>query len=345
MRFGVWTPLPHTVRVEPDMEAAIADIRTPGSGGPVDRSFRIAAEVVRRGEALGFDTTLIAERHLGPDLEAWMAAAALIAETSRIELMVAVHPGIVPPAVVAKMGASFDRISGGRFAVNVVNGWFEEEIDLFGNGAWLDRSDARYRRMDEFLAVMKGLWTEETFDFDGAFFRARNGRLPIRPVQTPNPPIYAASASPAGKEIVARHCDCWFVAYEPGFASIDSNMERIADEVAAMNARAGALGRSMSYGISTHVICTESTAEAEERALALEEYGRRDPVSAVAAKALGAGLVGTPKRIIERLRYFEEIGIGTPMVHFHPMRDGLETFAAEIMPAFRARPGRVRNPA
>lgn len=345
MRFGVWTPLPHTVRVEPEMEAAIADLKAPGVGGPVDKSFRIAADLVKRGEALGFETTLIAERHLGPDLEAWMTGAALIAETSRIELMVAVHPGIVPPAVAAKMGASFDRISGGRFAVNIVNGWFEEEIDLFGNGAWLDRSDARYRRMDEFIAVMKGLWTEETFDLDGEFYRARNGRLPIRPVQTPNPRIYAASASPAGKEIIAKHCDCWFVAYEPGFANIDANMGRIADEVAAMNARVAALGRTMSYGISTHVICTDSAAEAEERALALDEYGKKDPVSAVAAKALGAGLVGTAKQIVERLRYFEEIGIETPMVHFHPMRDGLETFAAEIMPAFRGRPGAARRPA
>lgn len=346
MRFGIWTPLPHTYRIEPAMEEAIADLRTPGAAGPADRSFRIAADLLKRAEELGFETTLIAERHLGPDLEAWMIAAALIAETTRMELMVAVHPGIFPPAVTAKMGASFDRISGGRFAINVVNGWFEEEIELFGNGAWLDRSEARYRRMDEFLAVVRALWNETTVDFDGEFYRVRNGRLPIRPVQQPNPPIYAASASDAGMEAIARHCDCWFVAYAPGFASVDGNMVRIADGIAHMNDRAAAFGRTLSYGISAHVICTESASEAEERALALEEYGRQDPVSAVAAKALGAGLVGTPKQIVDRLKYFEEIGIGTPMVHFHPMREGLETFAAEIMPSFNDRAGAAlrRNP-
>ena len=65
--------------------------------------------------------------------------------------MPAVHPGIVTPQVVAKMGASLDRISGGRFAINIVNGWFQQEFELFSNGAWIDASDARYRRMDEFV--------------------------------------------------------------------------------------------------------------------------------------------------------------------------------------------------
>ena len=335
MRFGVWTPLPHTVRIEPEMAAAIGDLTVPGRGGVRDASFAIAAGLVRRAEALGFDTTLIAQRYAGPDLDAWMAGAAMIAETSRIELMIAVHPGILPPAVAAKMGASFDRISGGRFAVNIVNGWYEEEIDLFGNGAWLDRSDARYRRMDEYIAVMRGLWTEDVFDFEGEFYTSRKGRLPIRPLRTPNPPIYAASGAPAGRETIARYGDTWFVAYEPGYANVEANLRKIATDIADIKARAAALGRTLSCGVNCHVICTESTSEAEERVAELEEYGKQDPVSAVAAKALGAGLVGTPTRIVERLRYYEEIGIDLPMVHFFPMGEGLETFAARIMPAFR----------
>ena len=55
-------------------------------------------------------------------------------------------------------------------------------------------------------------------------------------------------------------------------------------------------------------------------------------ISLVAAKALGAGLVGTPDDIVERLTVLHQIGIDTPMVHFHPMGDGLETFASEVAP-------------
>ncbi len=337
MRYGIWTPLPHTVRSDAAMADAVADLRTPGAGGGADKSFGIAVETIRRAEALGFETTLIAERHLGPDLEAWILTSALIAHTKSIELMCAVHPGIVSPQLAAKMGASLDRISGGRFAVNVVNGWYEKEFDVFGNGGWLDHSDARYRRMAEFVDVMKGLWTGETFTLDGEFYRCESGELPIRPVQLPNPPIYAASRSEAGKEVVARACDVWFVAYDPGYEHAEANLASIARDVEELDRLSESYGRSLSYGISAHVICTESAGEAEERVHELEEYGNRDPVSAVAAKGLGAGLVGTPRQVADRLRYLESIGVDCPMVHFYPMMEGLENFAAKVMPLVEGR--------
>lgn len=339
MRYGIWTPLPHTVRIEPAMADAIEDLTTPGAGGGTDKSFRIAIDLIRCAEALGFESTLIAERHLGPDLEAWILATAMIAHTKTMQLMVAIHPGIILPQLAAKMGATLDRISGGRLAVNIVNGWYEEEFDIFSNGGWIDQTAARYRRMGEFIAVMKGLWTEDTVTIEGEFYRCRNGRLPVRPVQVPNPPIYAASGAEAGRDVVARSCDVWFVATEPGHANVETNLINIPRNIEDLNRRSRSNGRELSYGLSAHVICAESTSEAEERVEELEEYGRKDRVSAVAAKALGSGLVGTPPQIAERLRYFEELGIGLVMVHFHPMMDGLETFAGKVMPLIKARPG------
>ena len=153
------------------MERATAELKAERRSRAPDGTFEFACEVVRRADELGFDTTLIAERFLGPDLEAWVLASALAIVTRRIELMVAVHPGMVTPQVVAKMGASLDRISGGRFAVNIVNGWWKEEFDLFSNGTWIGDAE-RYPRMGEFIQVMKGLWTDCDFKFDGAFYRA-----------------------------------------------------------------------------------------------------------------------------------------------------------------------------
>ncbi len=332
MRLGIWTPLPHTVRVEPEMAVAIEELSHQGKGGASDRSLGLALALVKRAEELGFATTLIAERHLGPDLEAWIMAAAMIAETSTIELMVAAHPGIVHPQLAAKMGASLDRISGGRFAINVVNGWFQKEFEVFGNDSWLDHSEARYCRMGEFMQVLKGLWCEDGFDFDGAYFRLVDAVLPIKTLQVPNPPIYAASSARQGMDQVARHADVWFVGYEPGFDSAAQNIERIARDVAHMRERSAAYGRTLRFGISAHVICTENRKEAVSQARALEAYGAQDRIALVAAKGLGAGLVGTPDDIVERLSALHQIGIETPMVHFYPMRDGLETFAREIVP-------------
>jgi FMNH2-dependent dimethyl sulfone monooxygenase len=332
IRLGVWTPLPHTIRAEPAMERAIADLTTPGGPEGPDRSFDFAVEVVRRAERLGFVTTLIAERYLGPDLECWILASALAARTETIELMVAMHPGIVLPQVAAKMGASLDRISGGRFAANIVNGWWKEEFDLYGNGAWLDDPGRRYRRMEEFVRVMKGLWTEDTFTLDGDFYRVASGALPIKPKRRPWPPIYAASRTPAGKDIIARHCDVWFLPYEPTYRLYDDNFRGIVREIDTMNALARSHRRELRYGLSAHVIAAPSMADAEARADELEAYGKKDRVAAVAARALGAGLLGTPREIAGRIRRYEDAGVECLMLHFHPMLEGLETFAAEVLP-------------
>src|SRR5258708_35866202 len=168
MRFGIWTPLPHTIRPEARMEHAIEALKgQQGDGGGGDESFEFAVDVLRRGEKHGFDVSLIAARQLGPDLEAWTIAAALSGYTRAMELMVAVHPGINNPQMVAKMGASLDRISGGRLSLNVVNGWNVDEFNIFGNGAWLTEPTDRYTRMDEYIHVIKRLWTEEWREFDG----------------------------------------------------------------------------------------------------------------------------------------------------------------------------------
>ena len=149
MKFGIWTPLPHTIRPEPRMDHAVAEIKSCASlAGRKDGSFEFACDAVRRADELGFDTTLIAERFLGPDLSAWVLASALAMVTKRIELMVAVHPGMVTPQVVAKMASSLDRISGGRCALNIVNGWWMEEFDLFSNGTWIGDAE-RYPRMGD----------------------------------------------------------------------------------------------------------------------------------------------------------------------------------------------------
>ena len=303
-----------------------------GKGGATDRSLAVALEVVKRAEALGFVTTLIAERHIGPDLEAWIMATAMIAETNSIELMVAAHPGIIHPQLAAKMGASLDRISGGRFAINVVNGWYQKEFEVFGNGTWLDRTEERYHRMGEFMQVLKGLWCEERFDFGGDYFQFEDAVLPIKTLQMPNPPIYAASSAAQGMDQVARYANVWFVGYEPGFDDAAHNIERIARDVEHMRGLSADYGRTLKFGISAHVICAETRKEAVEQARALEAYGARDRISLVAAKALGAGLVGTPDDIVERLNALHQIGIDTPMVHFYPMLDGLETFAKEVVP-------------
>jgi FMNH2-dependent dimethyl sulfone monooxygenase len=84
--------------------------------------------------------------------------------------------------------------------------------------------------------------------------------------------------------------------------------------------------------MSCHVVCADTNAEAVRLADELEEHGKTSRVSFIAAKALGPGLVGTPETIAERIRHYEAIGVGTLMLHFHPMIEGMERFARDIIP-------------
>lgn len=330
MKFGVWAPLPHTIGREEEVEVALEELGTPGRGLPVDRSYAFVRDVVKRAEELGFDITLVAERLVARDLEAWIVASALAVETSRIEIMTAVHPGIFAPQLVAKMAASLDRLSGGRACLNVVPGRRSHEFDLYGAGGWLDDASLRYQRVDEFIRVVKGLLGAHPFSCEGRFFNVRDASVATKPLR-PNIPIFAASGAPAGKEIIARECDLWFASYAPGHENYESNLALMGEDVAAMQALAARHGRTIGIGVSTHVAFGASMAEAVEEARRIEA----DPASNVAAKALGAGLVGPPDVIARRIRAYEDMGVTCLMLQFHPMRAGLERFAHEVMPLLR----------
>jgi len=345
MRLGIWTPLPHTIQAEPGMEQAVSDLVNPGKGESSDRSFEFAANILRQAEDAGFETTLIAERWLGPDLEAWILATALSQQTRHLELMVAVHPGIVTPQAVAKMGASLDRVSGGRLAVNIVNGWWPDELNLFGNGAWMDDAQMRAARMGEFIAVLSGLWTQDKFSFRGTYYNVDNGSLPIKPLRQPSPRIYAASRALSGKELVAKMCDVWFAEYKPDYRLYDENLAKVREDINDMRERAQRFGRTLEYGLSAHVICADTMEEALRQAHELEDYGKRDRIALIAAKAIGAGFVGTPELIAQRILQYEENGVGCLMLRFHPMADGLKSFAEKVVPLLRHRLHRPTPPA
>ena len=332
MRYGVWTPLPHTIQPEPLMDAAIRESgRAGGADGP-DKAFGFALDVIRRAEALGFETTLIAERWLGTDHPAWLLATALATLTSKIELMVAVHPGLIQPQVVAKFAASLDRISNGRAAINIVNGWWKSEFETYSAGPWLAEEDARYRRMAEYLAVLHGLWRDEAFTFAGEFYAMQDAILPLKCVRRPNPPIYAGSRNERGRDVVAQHGDCWFIDTLTDHSAWEVNIQRTRDLIVDMNARAGAHQRRLTYGMSCHVICAGAMDEALARARSLEEHGKTSRIAFVAAKALGPGLIGPPEEIARRIALYEDAGVGTLMIHCHPMLEGLERFAREVIP-------------
>lgn len=335
MRLGIWTPAPQTIRPDPVTKPALDALTTSG-GGP-DASFDYAVRLLNRAEELGFDITLIAQRWFGPDLDSWIYAAALAPVVRKMEIMAAVHPGIMDPRIAAKLGASIDRISGGRFCVNIVNGTRPQEHNMYGS--WIDSDEGRYRRMDEFIRVVKGLWTQESFTLEGEFYQLRDCVMPTRPVRTPHPPFYAASRADEGMSVVSQECDTWFVNYDKDRRHYAQSLRRIEDEIGQMEKRVSSIGRRMGYGINAVVFVADSDAEAEALADEHVRVVTTDPTVFVGTSGVGANLIGTPKTIVERMRRYEALGVDLFMLHFHPMHEGLEQFAEKVLPELRVGAG------
>ena len=331
MKFGIWAPQPHVTLEDEQITKAIRQLET-FDDGPCT-SYEIIRDTLIKAEQYGFTSSLIAERWLGPDLEAWVLASALAVETEKLELIVAVHPGIVTPQAVAKMSVSLDRISGGRAAINIVNGWWEQEFNLFSNGAWLDNRVERFNRMEEFIRILKGIWSGVQ-QFNGEYYQLQNENITMKTAKQTLPNIYAASQSPRGKQIIASTSNVWFLAYEYGVENANKNMQLLKQEIVEM--KEIDTEENLEYAISAFVICEDSYEEAIAKAKQLEHYAEvHGGIAKVAVQSLGAGLVGTPQMIADKILEYEEIGINHLMLRFDPITVGLERFAKKVMPLMK----------
>jgi alkanesulfonate monooxygenase SsuD/methylene tetrahydromethanopterin reductase-like flavin-dependent oxidoreductase (luciferase family) len=142
----------------------------------------------------------------GPGFETYTWAAGISASTGRAGVTATSHVSLTHPIVAAKQSTVIDHISRGRYTLNIVTGWNKPEIDMFGTE--MVGHDARYDMAEEWLGVVRRLWTEDDeFDHDGKYYRIRKGYLQPKPVQAPYPALMNAGGSERGQHFAARNCD------------------------------------------------------------------------------------------------------------------------------------------
>jgi dimethylsulfone monooxygenase len=346
MRFGYWLP------VFGGWLRNVDDER-------MDASWSYTRRLAQRSEEIGFDLTLIAELFLNdikgedaPALDAWSTAAALAAVTERLELMVAVRPQFHPPAMLAKQAANIDQISNGRLALNVVSAWWADEARRYG--VHFDRHDDRYARTAEWLDVVSGAWTESRLTHKGTYYDVDELIVEPKPARRPRPTIYAGGESETAKNLIAAKCDAYVMHGDP--------VAHIAPKVADMRRRRELLGSSqpgraeaspMEYGMAAYVIVRESEAAAKreleritnvtegsagyhnyqdwlantqlESRVSLEDYS-------VSNRGLRAGLIGTAEQVADRIRAYQDAGVGLLLLQCSPQLEEMERFADQVMP-------------
>lgn len=129
--------------------------------------------------------------------------------------------------VTAKLVASLDRLSGGRFLFGIGGGWNREEMAHHGTDF-----RSRFQRLEEQVRAMQRLWTEEASGYDGRFVRFSESLSYPKPVQTPHPPILLGGESDHTLRRVVRFCDGWLPRARGGFDAAENvrRLERIAAE-------------------------------------------------------------------------------------------------------------------
>ena len=212
--------------------------------------------VVLAAEAAGFEYFLVPVA--AACWEAWISSAMAVAKTKRIKALVAARPGYVSPVQLAKMGATFDQLSSGRLAVNLIAG--QSEIETEAEGIKLAKED-RYALMEEDVSIMKALWTAPgTVNFEGRFHTLKGARVFPQPLQKPYPRFYLGGGSAEAWEISAKHADIhlfW-----------GDTPKRIQTDMATIRSMAARHGRAeqIGFGMRLQIMCRETEAEAWDAA-------------------------------------------------------------------------------
>lgn len=322
------------------------------------------AALARMADVAGFEALLPVGRWKGyggesnfnnRTFESFTWAAGLAALTRHCTIFATVHAPLVHPVAAAKMAATVDHISGGRFALNVVAGWQPEEIAMFGSPQ--REHDERYQVAAEWTEIVERLWTTSgEIDHQGEFFTVPGGFLEPKPLQRPRPVIMSAGISPAGRAFAAQHADLVFVAIADPTATADTvaEVKRLAREE---------YGKELQVFGRAHVTCAE-TAEAANEAYRhfILEHGDREAgenvlrmlmgnsqtidyesaqhralVEAVIRGYFAHPFTGTPDQIVEQFAELADAGLDGAALTWNNYDQGLAQFEETILPLMAER--------
>jgi len=298
------------------------------ASGPLATPERIAA-LAERAEALGFDSVWVSDHvafpvgfqsvyPYGPPsaftqqtahyYEPLVTLAWVAGRTRRVRLGTSVL--VVPmrnPVYLAKQAATLDRLAGGRLILGVGAGWQREEFEALGVTTFAQRGAV----LDEWIRLMRRLWTEEVVEFSGAFYQVGPIIVNPKPAQPGGPPILVGGNGPRALRRAAELGDGWH--------AIRLSVAEVAAGASRLRALAEAAGREPgSLEVSLRVDAAHG-----EAAGGPEEWWIQGAAPAAA----------------ERVRQYRQAGCGmllfglTPATSAEAMSATMEWLAGEVLPA------------
>jgi F420-dependent oxidoreductase-like protein len=287
-------------------------------------------EMALLADEVGFDSVWVADHFFGvgsdDPLEAWTEMTAVAALTRRVEIgFLVLCNSYRPPALLAKMAATFDQISSGRLILGYGAGWFVQEYEAYG----YPFPDVRTRlaQLEEGLEILKRMWTEDAPSFQGRHYRLEGARCRPRPTRQPHPPILIGGA---GEKVllrlVAKYADIW--------NNLGAFHAELPQKLAVLRQHCAKIGRPLeAIEVSQQTVAAIGLSHEEARR-------RTEEVLQEVGFLTGAPDLcptGTPDEIVTRLRRSIEMGATSFVMSFgrHATAESVRTFAREVIPRFR----------
>lgn len=271
--------------------------------------FSAIRDMARRMEAAGLDSIWVYDhllyrwpgRPTDGIWEAWTMLAALAVATHRVELGTLVAcTQFRHPALLAKMSATLDEVSGARLTLGIGAGWHRPEFDAFGFPF-----DHRVDRFEEAVNIIATLLRQGEFDFDGKYYQLRHCELIPRGPRPNGPPLMIAGAGPRMLQLAARFADCWNTAWHASADSAAVEVERVREACRREGRDPSTLGLTVCVPVA---------------------YPELD--SGVGRSGV---LTGSVEEVAQALHEFVALGVEQVMVEFAPYTPAaLDRFAAAV---------------
>lgn len=327
-------------------------------------TFELNKEIVQRAEHYGFDFALsmIKLRGFGGETEFWdynletfTLMAGLAAVTSKIKIYATAATLVMPPAIVARMAATIDSISQGRFGLNVVTGWQKPEYSQMNMWPGDEYFGKRYEYLSEYVQVLRELWATGESNFKGEHFQMTDCQ--VKPTPQADMKIICAGQSDEGLAFSAQYADYNFV-FGKGLNTPTA--------YAAINDRLKVHTDKTGRDVSTYVLFMVIADDTDEKAMAkwqlynegadleaiswLQNQGAKDTTSgantnirhmasSVSPVNINMGtLVGSYSKVADMLDEIAEIkGTDGILLTFDDFVEGVENFGTKIQPLMKSR--------
>ncbi|MDQ3247633.1 MAG: LLM class flavin-dependent oxidoreductase [Chloroflexota bacterium] len=306
-------------------------------------------QMAHTADALGYDSLWVADHlMLGKDsaiLEGWTVLAALAGSTQQAKLGM-IHQGhfFRHPALVAKMTATLDQISGGRFIYFIDAGYGQHEHLAYG----LPYPETMEERMSQVVAGLEltlALWGARTpISMTGQYHQVTGAVCNPPPLQQPHPPVWFGEAHPAILAACAR--------YGQGWNTVPVGVVEVRRRLQALTSACAAVGRSsdeLEKSLEIQILIAPDRATLRTRLQTMIALVPPDQPDALAQAFLRGEtdtlppawtdnwLIGTPDEVEAQMRVYIELGITHFLLWFMdaPHEDGLRLFAQGVMGRFR----------